>query len=103
MSDMGTTLPVPDEIMQLHKKLKDAGFEAYLVGGCVRDILLGRNPKDWDVTTNATPEQIIPLFPKTVYENEFGTVAVVNETTENETLKIVEVTPYRLETGYTDF
>jgi poly(A) polymerase/tRNA nucleotidyltransferase (CCA-adding enzyme) len=55
------------------------------------------------VTTNATPEQIISLFPKTFYENTFGTVGVVNEATGDETLKVVEVTPYRLETGYSDF
>nr|MBA3733133.1 CCA tRNA nucleotidyltransferase [Patescibacteria group bacterium] len=78
------------------------GFEAFLVGGCVRDLILNKTPKDWDVTTNATPEQIISSFSKTFYENSFGTVGVVNEQTENETLKVVEVTPYRLETGYSD-
>ena len=94
--------PIPKEIVLVVETLEKAGFQAFLVGGCTRDILLGRIPKDWDVTTNATPEQIIPLFPKTFYENTFGTVGVVNEETENETLKIVEVTPYRLESSYTD-
>jgi putative nucleotidyltransferase with HDIG domain len=66
------------------------------------------SPKDWDVTTNANPEQIIALFPKTFYENEYGTVGVVNETipegdTERGTLRVVEVTPYRKETTYSDF
>ncbi len=69
----------------------------------MRDLFLGRIPKDWDVTTNATPEQIVSLFPKTFYENTFGTVGVVNELTEDPKLKIVEVTPYRLESGYADF
>ncbi len=94
---------IPPEIVSVVETLEKSGYEAYLVGGCARDIFLGRIPKDWDVTTNATPEQIIPLFTKTFYENDFGTVGVVNELTENETLKVVEVTPYRLETGYSDF
>ena len=94
---------VPDEVSQVTKTLQKAGFEAYLVGGCVRDLLLERTPKDWDVTTNATPDEIIALFPKTFYENTFGTVGVVNEKEGiDPTLQIVEVTPYRLETTYSD-
>jgi poly(A) polymerase/tRNA nucleotidyltransferase (CCA-adding enzyme) len=93
---------IPQEIVSIVEKLEEAGFEAYLVGGCTRDLLLGKTPKDWDVTTNATPEQIIPLFPKTFYENDYGTVGVVNENTLDESLKVVEVTPYRLESSYTD-
>lgn len=94
--------PIPKEIVDIVETLEKAGFEAFLVGGCTRDILLGRTPKDWDITTNAIPEQIIPLFTKTFYENSYGTVGVVNENTENESLKIVEVTPYRLESSYSD-
>jgi tRNA nucleotidyltransferase/poly(A) polymerase len=94
--------PIPPEIVSIIETLEKAGFEAFLVGGCTRDILLGKTPKDWDITTNAIPEQIIPLFPKTFYENSYGTVGVVNETTENEKLKVVEVTPYRLESSYSD-
>ncbi|NDE68307.1 HD domain-containing protein, partial [bacterium] len=67
-----------------------------------RDLLLGRKPKDWDVTTNATPEEIIPLFEKTFYENNFGTVAVVDENATDDSVKIIEVTPYRLESSYSD-
>ncbi len=94
--------PIPQEVVFVVETLEKGGFEAYLVGGCVRDILLGRNPKDWDVTTNAHPEQIQALFPKTVYENTYGTVAVINEETSIESLKNIEVTPYRLESGYSD-
>lgn len=94
---------ISPEITSVIETLEKGGYEAYLVGGCVRDLLLGREPRDWDVTTNATPEEIIPLFPKTFYENAFGTVGVVNEETGDERLKVVEVTPYRLETGYSDF
>ena len=71
---MEYTLPLP--VLETLKSLEKAGFEAYIVGGCVRDILLGREPKDWDITTNALPEQIQSLFPDHVYENTFGTVGV---------------------------
>ena len=94
--------PVPKEVLYVTKNLEKAGFEAYLVGGCVRDLVLSREPKDWDVTTNAVPEQIVTLFPKTFYENTFGTVGVVNEKVLNESLKVIEITPYRLESDYSD-
>jgi len=94
--------PIPVEVVNVSQTLEKAGFQAYLVGGCVRDLLLGREPKDWDFTTNATPDEIMGLFPKTVYENAFGTVAVINEETENETLRAIEVTPYRIESAYSD-
>lgn len=67
---------IPNYVTHVTKTLENAGFEVFLVGGCVRDLIMGRNPKDWDITTNATPEEIIPLFEKTIYENTFGTVGV---------------------------
>mgnify|MGYP001572005208 CR=1 FL=1 len=94
-------MSVPIEVRTVAGALRDAGFEAYLVGGCVRDMLMGRKPKDWDVTTNATPEEIQKVFPESFYENDFGTVGVKVET-EDETLRVIEVTPYRTESGYTD-
>lgn len=94
---------IPEEIKAISKTLTSAGFEAFVVGGSVRDLLLDRKPSDWDLTTNATPEQIVELFPHTFYENEYGTVGVVNDEAEDETLKNVEVTPYRIESGYSDF
>ena len=93
---------VPSRILETLAVLHDHGFEAYLVGGCVRDLLLGREPKDWDITTPALPEEIVKLYPKTVYENEFGTVMVVHEGEEDEKLKTVEITPYRTESTYSD-
>ena len=100
---------IPKEVEIVIQTLKNAGFEAFLVGGCVRDMIMGRIPKDWDVTTNAKPEQIISLFEKTVYENTFGTVGVcipkletLNPKLENIEYEIIEVTPYRLEGKYTD-
>ncbi|MFA5651986.1 MAG: HD domain-containing protein [Candidatus Paceibacterota bacterium] len=94
--------PIPKEVLEVSQKLKGVGFEAYLIGGCVRDILIGVKPKDWDLTTNAKPEEIIKIFPDTFYENNYGTVGVVNETVSDETLKVIEVTPYRLESEYSD-
>src|SRR5437868_3355989 len=95
---------IPPEFLDIAQGLNKAGFEAYFVGGCVRDLILNRAPRDWDITTNARPEQIIALFPHTYYENEYGTVGVVidapNE--KNEEQRIVEVTPYRLESDYGD-
>lgn len=93
---------VPESVSQITSTLKKANFEAFLVGGCVRDLILNKKPKDWDITTNATPEQIIPLFSNTFYENNFGTVGIVNEDVTDETVKTVEVTPYRVESTYSD-
>ncbi len=94
--------PIPGEIVTIVETLENGSFQAYLVGGCVRDLFLGRTPKDWDITTNANPEQIQALFTKTVYENIYGTVVIINEETEDMTLRNVEVTPYRLESDYSD-
>ena len=99
---MKENFQIPDEVRLVTDGLAKAGFEAYVVGGCVRDLLTGKLPKDWDVTTNATPEEIQSLFPDTFYENKFGTVGVENKETENESLKVIEVTPYRLESEYSD-
>jgi len=99
---------IPEIIIEICETLKKSGFDAYLVGGCVRDLILSDyhgktiKPKDWDITTNAKPEQIQRLFPKTIYENKFGTVAVINHDIDDETLKVVEITPYRLEAKYSD-
>ena len=98
---MGTKLPIPKEVKSLHETLRRAGYEAYLVGGCVRDLLLKREPKDWDITTNATPEKIQGLFAETFYENKFGTVGVVTGS-DDPRIKVVEITPYRIEGKYSD-
>jgi tRNA nucleotidyltransferase (CCA-adding enzyme) len=92
---------VPSEVSETAAKLAKAGFEAFLVGGCVRDLLLGRTPKDWDIATNAKPDEIQKIFEDTVYENEFGTVGVKTES-EDPKLKVIEVTTYRIEGKYTD-
>ena len=92
---------VPKEVITVSSKLREAGFEAYLVGGCVRDLIVGLEPKDWDITTNALPEQIQTLFSDSFYENEYGTVGVKTES-EDPRLAIIEVTPYRTESEYSD-
>jgi len=92
---------VPKEIKEIGNSLQKVGYEAYLVGGCVRDLILNIEPKDWDVATNAKPEEIQKLFPDSVYENQFGTVAVKTES-EDPKLKIVEITTFRLEGKYSD-
>lgn len=98
---MNLDTKIPDVIRETAKTLENKGFEAFLIGGCVRDLLINREPKDWDLTTNATPEQIQAIFPETFYENNFGTVGVKTRS-EIETLKVVEITPYRLEGKYSD-
>ncbi len=92
---------IPEEVTTVANTLRSAKFEAYLVGGCVRDLLLKRSPKDWDITTSAKPEAIQALFPDSFYENDFGTVGVKTGS-EDPTLAVIEVTPYRTETGYSD-
>lgn len=105
---------IPLPVIQILYTLNEAGFEAYIVGGCVRDLLIGRIPKDWDVTTSALPENILTLFPESFYENDFGTVGVKvahvalnnsipqSHTASGELKEIVEVTTYRTESGYKD-
>lgn len=95
------TLTVPHEVAQVTATLRAKGYRAYLVGGCVRDLLLDRAPKDWDVTTDAKPEEIQALFSETFYENDFGTVGVVTESTDPK-LKVIEVTPFRIEGKYSN-
>ena len=67
---------IPKEVKNIIAKLQKAGYEAYIVGGCVRDFLLGKDPEDWDVTTSAKPEEIQKVFTNSFYENNFLTVTV---------------------------
>lgn len=93
---------IPQHIIEIHNKLTDAGFQSYLVGGCVRDLLIKRPIKDWDLTTNATPENILTLFPKGFYDNSFGTVGIALEKIDSHLSGIVEITTFRTEQGYSD-
>ncbi len=98
---------IPGYILELLRKLEEKGFEAYIVGGCVRDFLLAQEPKDWDLTTNATPEEILAVFPEGKYENQFGTVLLPlrkepSSNEKGELFDVVEITTYRSEQGYSD-
>ena len=92
---------IPKEVLQIAEILKQNGYNAYLVGGCLRDLVMERTPNDWDVATNAHPDEVNALFPDSVYENDFGTVGVKTDS-EDLTLKIVEVTTFRIEEEYSD-
>jgi len=93
---------LPDSVLNVFSTLKKAGFECFAVGGSVRDLLLGRISHDWDFTTNATPEQIIELFPDSFYDNNFGTVGIKIRDQKDEVKKIFEITPFRKEGKYSD-
>jgi len=92
---------IPKEVASILEALNRHNYEAYIVGGCVRDLIMGKKPQDWDVTTDAKPEEVQKIFPDSFYENEFGTVGVKTDS-EDETLKVIEVTTYRVESKYTD-
>ncbi|MEI7890542.1 MAG: HDIG domain-containing metalloprotein [bacterium] len=100
---------IPVQVLNVLKKLQENKFEAFVVGGCVRDLLLDKMPKDWDITTNAKPMEVIGIFPDSFYENNFGTVGVkVEKFITDNFLKddrehdVVEVTTYRIESTYSD-
>lgn len=92
---------IPKEVKSVIGTLKNNGFDAYVVGGCVRDVLRGVDPDDWDITTDAKPEEIQKIFPKNFYENKFLTVTVQTDSKKQE-LKEIEITTYRSEAKYTD-
>lgn len=88
---------LPEKVKQIINRITEAGFEAYAVGGCVRDSILGRVPDDWDITTSAAPEQVKALFARTVDTGiQHGTVTVMLERDG------FEVTTYRIDGKYED-
>ncbi|NLY90693.1 MAG: HD domain-containing protein [Firmicutes bacterium] len=88
---------IPAAVLTVLHHLQSSGYQAYLVGGAPRDLLLGRVPQDWDITTDARPEQVKAVFPRTFPLGEkFGTVGVLLDDTQ------VEVTTFRQEGGYSD-
>lgn len=88
---------VPEPVITLLRTLWSAGHGAYIVGGSLRDALLGRPADDWDLATDALPEQTQALFPDAVYENKFGTVAVRRRRHE------YQITTFRSDHDYADF
>lgn len=94
-TDMEIRIPAPAE--EIINKLNEHGYEAYVVGGCVRDMLLGREPGDWDITTSALPEQVKEVFRRTVDTGiQHGTVTVMMGK------EGYEVTTYRIDGEYSD-
>jgi putative nucleotidyltransferase with HDIG domain len=90
-------LDVPDSVRALMERLWGHGHAAYVVGGSVRDALLGRPAEDWDLATDARPDRLLAVFPGAVYENRFGTVAVREGGEEH------ELTTFRTDHEYADF
>ena len=93
---------IPSQIKEIAANFQDKGYEIYLVGGSVRNMLLGKPIKDWDFTTNALPSEILALFKDAFYNNTFGTVSVPMDLPEEEHKGIVEITTFRTELGYSD-
>ena len=90
-------IQLPDKVHNIINTLEEAGYEAYAVGGCVRDSILGREPDDWDITTSAKPEETKHLFPRTVDTGiKHGTVTVLLGG------EGFEVTTYRIDGTYED-
>ena len=90
-------LYIPKQAASIIQTLSSHGYEAYVVGGCVRDSILGKTPSDWDITTSARPEQVKALFSKTIDTGiKHGTVTVMMDKTG------YEVTTYRIDGEYED-
>lgn len=89
---------LPKEVVGLLEKFSDKGYEIYIVGGAVRDLLMGKLVYDWDFTTNATPKQILKVIPEGFYDNAFGTVGIKYESHD----KPFEITTFRTEGTYSD-
>lgn len=93
-------LSLPSPVTTFMNQFRSHGYQIYLVGGGVRDLLLGKSTKNWDFTTSANPEEIMSLFLKSFYNNSFGTVGIIVEV-DGEPLTF-EVTPFRKESTYSD-
>ena len=97
MVDKSIKIEIPQPVREILEALKEHGFEAYVVGGCVRDMLLGREPKDWDITTSAMPQEVKQIFHNTVDTGiQHGTVMVIRNAVG------YEVTTYRVDGEYKD-
>lgn len=99
------TLKIPKSLKKILQIIESSGFEAFIVGGCVRDSLLGLSPKDWDITTNATPEQVMEIFAPHKRFKIFdiglkhGTLGIYDRGSRI----LFEITTYRIDGEYSDF
>ncbi len=89
---------LPTEVRQIIKLFEENGFEIYVVGGAVRDLIMGKSVYDWDFTTNAAPEQMLSFLKDAFYDNQFGTVGIKFESFQ----RPFEITTFRTERGYSD-
>lgn len=96
---MDLKVQLPKSVQDILDRFNKAGYEIYIVGGAVRDILMGRPTYDWDFTTDATPEEILKIVPGGLYNNQFGTVFTPNPDDES---RPHEITTFRKEEGYSD-
>ena len=87
---------LPATVLEFMNTIRESGFEVYVVGGAVRNLILNKPVTNWDFTTNATPEKIQKLFPDSFYHNTYGTVTIKNGN------DLFEITPLRKESNYTD-
>lgn len=94
-------MKLPKEIENIIYELEENGFEGYAVGGCVRDILRNTEPEDFDIASNAKPEEVGRIFKKNYSDNNFGTVTVFT-CAKKKNLREVQITPYRTESDYKD-
>jgi putative nucleotidyltransferase with HDIG domain len=94
---MSQSIAAPPSVVAVMNRLWEHGHAAYVVGGSVRDALLGRAAGDWDLATDARPDRLLAIFPGAVYENQFGTVAI------REGGDVHEVTTFRTDHDYADF
>jgi putative nucleotidyltransferase with HDIG domain len=90
---------VPKEVLKIITLFQKNNFEIYIVGGAVRDIIMGKPVYDWDFTTNATPEEMLKFLGDAYYDNKFGTVGIPSEKEEE---RPFEITTFRTEHGYSD-
>lgn len=96
-------ISMPSNAGRIIRTLQDAGFAAYIVGGCVRDAILGKEPDDWDITTSAKPEEVKALFRRTIDTGiQHGTVTVMMKNRDTGNLEGYEVTTYRVDGKYED-
>ena len=87
---------IDKKIEKILEKINKAGFEIAIVGGAIRDLIASKESEDWDLATNAKPEEILKLFKNAFYNNRFGTVGITLDG------KILQITTYRREEKYTD-
>lgn len=92
-------IQIPKQLLQIIQTFEKSGFEIYIVGGAVRDILMGNTTYDWDLTTNACPEEMLKILPDAYYDNQFGTVGIPDKTSGR---RPYEITTFRTESGYSD-